>query len=82
MEYLVAHGAPRDKLLLGVPFYGQSFTLPTREGSRDQGSPSSGPGDAGEFSKQPGMLAYYEICNRGTLFIIKDVSSRSYICNT
>ncbi|GLV44511.1 Chitinase 10 [Carabus blaptoides fortunei] len=64
MEYLVAHGAPRDKLLLGVPFYGQSFTLPTRDGNPDQGTPSSGPGEAGEFSKQPGMLAYYEICNR------------------
>ncbi|EFA10488.1 chitinase 10 isoform X1 [Tribolium castaneum] len=63
MEYLVSRGAPRGKLLVGVPFYGQSFTL-TKGNNHDQGVPSAGPGEAGEYTKQPGMLAYYEICNR------------------
>lgn len=63
MEYLVAKGAPREKLLLGIPFYGQSFTL-SKSSNHKVGAPSAGSGDAGEYTKQPGMLAYYEICNR------------------
>ncbi|KAF2898205.1 hypothetical protein ILUMI_07967 [Ignelater luminosus] len=64
MEYLVAHGAPREKLLVGVPFYGQTFSLARQDGKYDQGVPAAGPGEAGEYTKQPGMLAYYEICSR------------------
>lgn len=64
MEYLVSRGAPREKLLLGVPFYGQTFTLSQRDGKYDQGVPTSGPGEAGEYTKQPGMLAFNEICNK------------------
>lgn len=64
MEYLVAHGAPREKLLVGVPFYGQTFSLARQDNKYDQGVPAAGPGEAGEYTKQPGMLAYYEICSR------------------
>ncbi|KAL3269272.1 hypothetical protein HHI36_008350 [Cryptolaemus montrouzieri] len=63
MEYLVARGAPRRKLLMSLPFYGQTFTL-VNPGDYGQGSPSSGPGKPGEYTKQPGMLAYFEICNK------------------
>nr|WNT43924.1 chitinase 2 [Monochamus alternatus] len=63
MEYLVSRGAPREKLLMGVPFYGQSFTL-TKDTNYGENAPSSGPGEPGEYTKQPGMLAYYEVCNR------------------
>lgn len=63
MEYLVSRGAPRDKLLVGIPFYGQSFSL-LRNDKYDQGVPTRGPGEPGEYTKQPGMLAYYEICNK------------------
>lgn len=57
-------GAPRSKLLVGVPFYGQSFTLAYPNGQKDQGVNAADTGDPGEFTKQPGMLAYYEICYR------------------
>ncbi|KRT79630.1 Carbohydrate-binding protein, partial [Oryctes borbonicus] len=63
MNYLVGLGAPRDKLLMGVPFYGQSFKL-QNEARYDIGAPSVGPAEAGEYTKQPGMLAYYEICGK------------------
>lgn len=63
MQYLVSKGAPKEKLLMGIPFYGQSFTL-SKTNNYGQGVPSAGPGEAGEYTKQPGMLAYYEICNR------------------
>lgn len=64
LGYLVAKGAPRNKLMVGIPFYGQSFTL-ANPNEHDIGSPSTGPGLPGEFTMQPGMLAYYEICDRG-----------------
>lgn len=65
MQFLVTSGASREKLIMGIPFYGQTFTL---ENSNNQlvgeGAPSNGPGEPGEFTKQPGMMAYYEICHR------------------
>lgn len=64
MEHLVRLGAPRHKLLVGIPFYGQSFTVGSRTNT-DPGAPSKGPGRPGKFTSQPGMLAYYEICDAG-----------------
>ncbi|XP_060530054.1 probable chitinase 10 [Cylas formicarius] len=61
MEYLVSKGAIREKLLMGIPFYGQSYTLP-KSATYSPGSRSVGPGEPGDYTKQPGMLAYYEIC--------------------
>ncbi|XP_055903295.1 probable chitinase 10 [Eupeodes corollae] len=65
MQLLVRNGAAPEKLIMGIPFYGQTFTL--EESSNrlvGEGAPSSGPGEPGELTKQPGMLAYYEICQR------------------
>ncbi|XP_023290069.1 probable chitinase 10 [Orussus abietinus] len=63
MEYLVQLGAERGKLITRVPMYGQAYRLsdPARA---EIGDPAAGPGIPGEFTKQPGMLAYYEICDR------------------
>lgn len=67
MQLLSKMGARKDKLIMGVPMYGQTFML-TR--SRDKieipgiGTQASGPGYAGEDTRQPGMLAYYEVCYR------------------
>lgn len=47
---------------MGIPFYGQSYTLQD-EKDNSYGAPAEGPGVPGEFTKQPGMLAYYEICD-------------------
>lgn len=63
MQLLVKNGAARDKLIMGVPFYGQSFQLQRVYTSLvGEGTPASGPGTPGEFTRQPGMLSYYEIC--------------------
>ncbi|XP_018313223.1 probable chitinase 3 [Mycetomoellerius zeteki] len=63
MNYLVGLGAEKSKLLIGIPLYGQSYRLSTAS-QADLGDPTTGPGKPGEFTKQPGMLAYYEICER------------------
>lgn len=48
---------------MGMPLYGQSFQL---ENSKNNGlnAKAPGPGQAGEFTRAAGFLAYYEICDR------------------
>lgn len=65
LELLKQEGAIAYKIIVGVPFYGQSFTLEqSSERLIGEGVAARGPGKAGEITKQPGMLAYYEICDR------------------
>lgn len=65
LQLLKREGADPKKIIVGVPFYGQSFTL-QQTSTKLVGTnvPARGPGKPGEFTKQPGMLAYYEICDR------------------
>lgn len=65
IQLLMRQGADPRKIIIGVPFYGQSFTL-TEKSARlvGEGIPAHGPGKPGEYTKQPGMLAYYEVCDR------------------
>lgn len=65
MQLLVKLGALREKLVLSIPFYGQSFTLEqSQQKLVGEGITALGPGKAGESTRQPGMLSYYEICQR------------------
>uniref|UniRef100_A0A2H8TTC1 chitinase n=1 Tax=Melanaphis sacchari TaxID=742174 RepID=A0A2H8TTC1_9HEMI len=61
IKHYLASGADKEKLVLGIPTYGRSFTLFNRE-SKDIGAPSDGPGEKGEATREKGYLAYYEIC--------------------
>jgi chitinase len=60
----LAGGGIREKLTLGIPTYGRSFTL--EDGSvNGMGAPSIGDGGPpGEFTKTVGFYSYYEICRR------------------
>lgn len=48
---------------MGMPLYGQSFQL---ENTKNNGlnAKAPGPGQAGEFTRAAGFLAYYEICDK------------------
>lgn len=59
-HYLKA-GADREKLVLGIPTYGRSYTLFNPD-ANEIGAPADGPGDMGEATRENGYLAYYEIC--------------------
>lgn len=67
----VKSGAPREKLIIGMPTYGRSFTLanPAKHGPN---APATEGGKAGEYTKESGFLAYYEICellNNGAVYV-------------
>ncbi|CAG9799340.1 unnamed protein product [Chironomus riparius] len=61
IHYYLKNGADRDKLVLGIPTYGRSYTLFNPE-SNEIGSPADGPGEQGDATREKGYLAYYEIC--------------------
>ncbi|XP_077190703.1 chitotriosidase-1-like [Paroedura picta] len=60
VQYWKNNGAPAEKIVLGIPLYGQTFTLSSTQTGPN--APASGPGTPGTFTRQAGFLAYYEIC--------------------
>ncbi|XP_042858033.1 chitotriosidase-1-like [Penaeus japonicus] len=60
VRHWIKRGAPASKLVLGVPFYGRSWTLAGDDAS--SGAPASGAGRPGPLLKDAGTMAYYEIC--------------------
>ncbi|XP_050301740.1 mucin-4-like isoform X2 [Anthonomus grandis grandis] len=65
IDYTIKHylklGADPNKLVLGIPTYGRSYTLFNPD-AYEIGSPADGPGNMGEYTRENGYLAYYEIC--------------------
>ncbi|KAL6255476.1 hypothetical protein P5V15_013812 [Pogonomyrmex californicus] len=61
VRYWLDNGCPPEKLILGVPFYGRAFTLADKN-QNGLGAPTTGPGTAGPYTREGGMLGYNEIC--------------------
>ena len=78
INYWIELGADRKKLVLGMPMYGQAFTL-DKPSVNGLNAPAGQKGEAGEFTRAAGFLAYYEICNdiknRG-FTVVKDAKGR------
>lgn len=64
VKYWLAKGCPKDKLIVGIPTYGRTFTLqnPSQNGIN---APSVGPGQAGKYTRQAGFLGFNEILMNG-----------------
>ncbi|OBS79823.1 hypothetical protein A6R68_21976, partial [Neotoma lepida] len=62
MYYWRKLGAPADKLIMGFPTYGRTFHL-LKESKNGLQAASMGPASPGDYTKQAGFLAYYEVCS-------------------
>lgn len=65
VSYWLQSGAPASKIILGVAFYGRSFTLRSAT-DHNVGAPTNGPGLGGPYTYESGFLGYNEICEKLT----------------
>ncbi|CAF0929420.1 unnamed protein product [Brachionus calyciflorus] len=63
IQYYINQGFPEHKINLGFACYGKSYTLKSTKFIRF-GSPVQGAGIIGNYTKENGTLAFYEICER------------------
>ena len=63
VRYWIHLGAPSEKLVLGLGTYGRAFTL-AKSSKYVPGSEAKGAGVKGKFSREPGFLSFYEVCEK------------------
>ena len=74
-------GTPKNKLVIGMPTYGRSFTLSDRN-KYVVNSPAKDGGKAGEYTREAGFLSYYEVCqmlHEGASYIWDDEMKVPYL---
>lgn len=57
----IQRGVPASKVIFGIPFYGRNFRLANANNWKPR-APSAGAGQVGEYTKEAGFVAYFEIC--------------------
>jgi len=60
-NYWASMGMPKEKIVIGIPFYGHGWRL-TNPADNGVYAPASGPSPPFPYTQQAGVAAYYEIC--------------------
>nr|QIJ96699.1 chitinase 2b [Glyphodes pyloalis] len=63
INYWLKAGCPPEKLIMGVPFYGRTFSL-TNPDVNSVRAPASGAGIAGQYTATNGFIGYNEFCQK------------------
>ncbi|RUS91647.1 hypothetical protein EGW08_000620, partial [Elysia chlorotica] len=63
IDFWLNAGISKDKLIVGIPTYAMTFTLSDQSQHGVQAPAVTG-GNQGEFTRETGILAYYEVCDR------------------
>lgn len=61
IQYYISNGCPANKIVLGIPAFGRSFTLDNPL-EFEIGSPANVRGTPGTFTQEEGFLGFNEIC--------------------
>lgn len=77
VEFWLSQGVPSDKIVISIPFYGNTYTLKDSE-ENQVGAPSTDAGRPGPFTDKPGFLAYNEICHKNWQEVNDDESGAMY----
>lgn len=78
MNYWIEKGAPRKTLVMGMPMYGQAFTINDPKAGTALNAKAT-KGTAGKYTRAAGFLAYYEICakvNNEDWTVVRDEEGR------
>ena len=60
VRFWQSQGAHKDKLILGIATYGMSFTLRNPRRNRP-GAPAVGGGRRGKYTREKGILSFFEV---------------------
>ncbi|XP_053671246.1 endochitinase-like [Anopheles nili] len=63
VESWLSKGCTADQIVLGLPVYARTYTLQHPTNTRP-GSKASGPGEMGAITNDPGLWAYFELCEK------------------
>ncbi|CAF3814781.1 unnamed protein product, partial [Rotaria sp. Silwood1] len=63
INYWIQHGMSKEKINMGLILYGRTFKL-FNSSNADIGAPTLEPGEPGKYTREKGLLSYYEICEK------------------